>query len=241
MEKVEAGAAAVPGPHQERSTAAGPKKAWALDDASTRPTAPLGGGFASNAGIRCGCIPQAWFAMFVSAIQIVFLAPFALCSRRMHEKWVAALVLFRFCWYGMDPYCANVCLFFGLTNLMKPGQQLSDFSVPGDRNWNRRKPIRIKDEYMSQLIGEDWHMSEGDCDIWFPYCLRSLAASILIFLGRWYKPNKSGQNKCTKPQYQGMLKKTILQLGDYGVRVNLAEGMSPARGHGYTAKWGYQI
>lgn len=142
----------------------------------------------------------------------------------MYEKWIAALVLFRFCLYGMDPYCANVCLLFGLSNLMRPGMQLSKFSVPGDQNWNRRKPIRIKDEYVSQLIGEDWHMGEGDCDIWFPHCMRSLATSFLIFLGRWYKPNKPERNKCTKSQYQGMLKKTIFQLGDYGVRVDLAQG-----------------
>ena len=180
-------------------------------------------GCTPNEGIQCGCVPQAWLAISVALLQIVLYAPLALLSRSWYEAWVGARILLRMSWLGMEPWAANIALMFGLGNLFC-GTLLQQCSVPSSKTQGSHQ--RIRNAFMSEVLGSDFIMGEGDYDQWMPAWFRWLGDQVLGRMAVFYYPNTLEPSKlirCSRSQFDTICETTIERFGtQYGARVDLS-------------------
>ena len=179
-------------------------------------------GCVSNEGIQCGWIPQAWFAILASLLQIVLYAPLALFSTQVYEAWIGARILLRMALWGMEPWAANVALLFGLGNLFE-GIRLEQCSVPIRETQGKHQ--RIRNSFMSDVLGSDFIMGEGDYDQWMPPLFRWIGAQVLSRMAVFYSPTvlePKNLIRCDRSEFDSICETTIERFGDkFGSRVDL--------------------
>ncbi|CAE7580068.1 Alox15b [Symbiodinium sp. CCMP2592] len=180
-------------------------------------------GCTPNEGLQCGCVPQAWLAILVSVLQIFLYAPLALFSNIYYDRWVGAKILLRMCWLGMEPWTANIALLFGMGNLHQT-LRLQECSVPSKRLQGSHQ--RVRNSFMSDVLGSDFIMGEGDYDYWMPSWILWLGAQVLSRMALLYYPNTLEPEKlvrCDRVEFDEICETTIERFGaQFGARVDLS-------------------
>ena len=180
-------------------------------------------GCAPNEGLQWGCVPQAWLAILVSVLQILLYAPLALFSNIYYDRWVGARILLRMCWLGLEPWTANIALLFGMGNLRQT-LKLQECSIPSKRLQGSHR--RVRNSFMSDVLGSDFIMGEGDYDYWMPSWILWLGAQVLSRMDLFYYPNTLEPEKlvrCDRVEFDEICETTIERFGgQFGARVDLS-------------------